>query len=203
MEWDREKKNHESQLFLARVNKNYPSLPMPKIIGIRSTSFFDLIPPLLLRRRKRVCEVTKFHIAIRDKAMLWFAFGIPIAQTDNEWKNSLRSPRWSSKFDAAFIDLSNFCPPVSRLWHSGHTLVLCPWSKEGFYGSGFRVIISIDFHLPSLGLDYLVQPLRVLTKFRARTGRARVSWHSYRPKTIWPMEITYLAFIHEDIMSKF
>ena len=38
--------------------------------GIHGSSFWDLIPPLRLRRHGRVREVTKFHVAIRDNGTL-------------------------------------------------------------------------------------------------------------------------------------
>ena len=60
--------NHESQLFFARVSKNYPFPPWPKLIGIHGSSFRYLIPPLRLCRCERVREVTKFRVAIRDNA---------------------------------------------------------------------------------------------------------------------------------------
>ena len=45
--------------------------PQPKIIGIHGCYFCHLIPPLRLRRRERIREVTKYRVAIRDKATLW------------------------------------------------------------------------------------------------------------------------------------
>ena len=52
------------------VKRDNSCLPWPKVIGIHGSSFRDLIPSLRLCRRKRVREVTKFCVAIGDKATL-------------------------------------------------------------------------------------------------------------------------------------
>ena len=52
------------------VKRDNFCLPWPKVIVIHGSSFRDLIPSLRLRRIKRLREVTKFCIAIGDKATL-------------------------------------------------------------------------------------------------------------------------------------
>ena len=81
------KKNHESQLFFVWVKRDNSYLPWPKVIGIHGSSFRDLIPSLIIRRRRRVREVTKFRVAIGNKATLWSLSRVATVQSVGSLKS--------------------------------------------------------------------------------------------------------------------
>ena len=87
MELDLKKKNHGSQLILVGVKRDDSCSPLPKVIEIRGSSFRDLIPSLTLRCRKRVREVTKFRVAIGNKATLWSLSRVATVQSVGSLKS--------------------------------------------------------------------------------------------------------------------